>query len=183
MNTITIMLARTARRERMDVDHGERWAEYRLVRTAWDGYAVEHRYIRTEGDTITEGEWEPWQIGRTRKAAVYEGIGDTAYMEAESLHRLHATAVARCRTIRAAHDRVYRAEKALAAAQQAADEYKYTCNRDFSKRIAGKTDAQAEAIRKRMLVRRGRLMASLSGAVDAAEAELTAAKAALPKGA
>ncbi len=62
-----IIIARTEPRERMEVDHGTRWTEYRLRDAQLYNYTfvVEMRHIRTVENggqrQITEEDWQLWQ--------------------------------------------------------------------------------------------------------------------------
>ena len=159
----SILLARTAKRERMDVDNGQLWAEYRLVSAGFvgSGYWVEMRYIRSDGGIISAEEWKQWQCGTTPKAAVEEGMGDTAYEEAASLHLLHAEAVKQSRAIRFANDNAYKAQQAAIAAAKEVESYKFECNQEFYKKTKNMDESKAEACKKRMLKIRGPHMEEL----------------------
>lgn len=174
-----ILIARTEPKERMDVDHGQRWTEYRLVEhpLRWLSFAVEMRHIRTDREQVTEEDWCIWQQGGTKPAAVEAGMGDTAYEEATSLHPLHKAAVERSRLVRASYDRIYKAEQALRAAQYEVARYKFHCDQEFAKKVRGVDDsAKIERIKQRMLKTRGPIMDGLRLIVEGARKELEAAK-------
>ncbi len=168
------LIARSAKRDRWDVDHGQIWSEYRLRPAGFtgSGYVLEMRYIRTEGDQINEQPWIMWQVGTTATEAIEEGMGDTAYEGAESIHPYHAAAVKRSRAIRQANHDAYIAEKAAAAAVEEVKRYRFECNWEFDKKTRDMAPDKAEACKQRMLKTRGPHMDALK-----AQAEATAERA------
>lgn len=108
-----ILIARRKPQDHANGAPGRWWAEYRvrelpdternelfrrLDRT--DRFVLESRYCHTEnseyctGEQTHTGKWEAWDYGQTAEAAALSCCGDSSYMEAESLHPLHALVLA-----------------------------------------------------------------------------------------
>jgi hypothetical protein len=181
-------VARTLTRERCDVADGTFWAEYRVRRLrpgdvdrmrasgaiggreTSKAYVVESRYVRTEGDTRAEGEWTPWTFGDTVADAVKEGMGDTGYHEAKSLHPLHALHARHTTAVRRAHDEAFKAKQAMESAREAVETTRVDGNRAFAKKASGKGDAAAEKVKARMLKTWGPRLEAVRRDAAAAEA-------------
>lgn len=194
MTNESVLIARSEPRERMSVAHGVMWTEWRLRRLSaadydalrasghvgrldtWREWVVEQRRIKTDGETTDTGEWAAWCFGHAPAKAVAEGLGDSSYLKAISLHLLHEHAVRRIRTIQAANDALYAATLCLKAATSEVETYKIESNREFHKKTAGKRDTQIEAIKKRMLAKRQPVYSRLRHELEERKAALVAAE-------
>lgn len=98
-----LIIAKRAPQDHANGADGQWWSEYR-VRTLTDAernsdrtyryrYALEQRYchdIDSEYCTHHTGQWCVWDYGKTLRQTVASCAGDTHYMEADSVHGLHA---------------------------------------------------------------------------------------------
>lgn len=190
----TVMIARSKVRDRAD-DVGKAWSEYRLRRMTdtefyrlretgelsqfapFASWSVEIRYVKTDatGAELSDG-WRTWTTGPTADAAVDDVISDSRFLEADSLHPIHAAHVASCNRIRAAGDEAYRAEQAARAAADAVERFKRDTQAEFDRR-AGKAK-DAEALKQRMLAKALPRLQELRAEAAATDATYHATKAA-----
>jgi hypothetical protein len=165
-----LVVAQTTPKERADTNNGLRWATYRvrridaaehqLLRVAgtvgqfapFQPFVLEVQRTKTEGSQVDEGNWEFWASGDSPEAVINEMLGDTSFLEAQSLHPLHAELVAATRELREAQDQEYSAERRMKAAHQVVQDFKDEKNRAYAAKIAGITDEdKVREIGKRML--------------------------------
>jgi hypothetical protein len=93
-----VILARTAPKERADINNGTRVTEFRVRKVTpqeqnanWELYGqkpwvVERRTVSADLDTgtVENGEWSPFAQGESRTQAIDDGIADTQYRGAIS---------------------------------------------------------------------------------------------------
>lgn len=188
-----MLIAKSQACERYDVDRGVSWNEYRCRKidpaefdamigrdeigrlASYQPWVVEVRRIETDGDAVTEYPWEPWQFGETAAKAIAEGIGDSSYESAESIHPEHYAAVQHSRKVRAAYSRQHDAEKRLSGLREELARYKREVNREFATKTEGKDDAGIAKVRARLLKLRAPRKGILEAEIKSAETELASA--------
>lgn len=163
------IIARSQRRERMSVDNGEQWKEYRVRRVtekqfyAWlnagliscrfQPYAIEYRYIRTDNGVETVHDWEIWNFGPNANKLINQMLGDSDFLHAESLQPIHAYWVRYTVELTRLGNVAYNAAETYSAAIRAYDEYTKAANREYDKETEGKSVEAAERTKQRMLVK------------------------------
>jgi hypothetical protein len=163
-----VIIACTQPKERMEVDNGQRWYEYRLrpvteketyelrqagtiSRFAAPGFVLENKHHATHNSMMFTEGWRVWTYGDTPDAAVEDVIGDTSFQEADSIHPIHSFHVQHHRKVRAANNELYEAQKAHKLASEEREDYRAYCNREFDNRTSGKPDDRVKQIKERLL--------------------------------
>jgi len=148
--TEPILIARTQPKTRMSVNHGTFWFEYRLRHLEqnerpgdgpdWGAEWVleERRY--EDGEDAQEREWTIWNYGSTPEKAISGIMGSTNIQKADSLHALHAEAVAHVQELHLLRDKAHKANLVAANAAKAVEDYQTECQRKFLKKIKGIED-------------------------------------------
>jgi len=162
-----LLIAKTKERVSYIEDGVFWWKEYRVVQDVLThDYKVEVRYlcrfgsgkpdgIFAKGDngilmfTDPETTWTVWSRGSTPEAAIEDVMGDTDFTKAESLHLLHADAVAKHLAICVFNIERKRLTDRYAKAVNDLAEWKREQERSFHKRHGNKTgDAYNKAFEK-----------------------------------
>lgn len=144
--TEPILIARTQPKERLSVNHGTMWWEYRVRHLEqherpgsgpdWGSeWALEERR-HEEGDEAKEFDWSIWGYGNTPEKAISELISSTHFSQADSLHALHAEAVAHLEELRLLQDKAHKANLVAANAAEAVEDYQTECDQKYRKKVA-----------------------------------------------
>lgn len=145
-----LLIARSQPRTRFSVASGQTWLEYRLRRLNPAEYdelyragvvysgnlgsrcVLEERRTQTDGDAVDVGSWTVWQIGHKPDKLIWETLGDTQFLNAESLHAGHSKPVAAMQLRLAARAVIQTYIKDLSAAVDAAGQLIYEANSCWS---------------------------------------------------
>lgn len=144
--TEPILVARTQPKERISVNHGTFWFEYRLrhleqSERPGDGpywgseWALEERRYE-DGEDAQEREWTVWNYGSTPEKALSTIMGSTHIQQADSLHALHAEAVAHLQELRLLQCKAEKANLVAANAAKAVEDYQTECDLKYRKKVA-----------------------------------------------
>lgn len=173
MPNLNQVIAVSKRRERMTVDNGQMWKEYRVrdmydqdwqdfidagkicCRSAFQPFVIEYRHIKTNGDQSEVGPWEPWYFGDTLEEAIDGVLGDTDFLEAISVSPLHAKLVEQNLRRRAINDEQYKAVQDVLDAEKRLQEFRRSCNSEFNRKSAGKSTEEMKKVEQRMLKKYG----------------------------
>lgn len=151
--TEPILIARTNKKERLSVNHGQVWWEYRIrhleqhERPAdgpdWGSeWALEQRRCE-DGDAAKEHDWIVYNYGNTPEKTI-GGVMSNILSEANSLHALHADAVSHFKHLRLLQIDTQKANLAAAQAERALEAFKDARNEEFHKKAAKIDDKEKQ---------------------------------------
>ncbi len=143
--TEPIRIARTDKKDRMSVNHGQVWWEYQIrhleqhERPAdgpdWGSeWALEQRRCE-DGDEAKEHDWIVYNYSNTPERAI-SGVMSNILSEANSLHPLHADAVSHYKHLRLLQIEAQKANLAACQAERALEAFKDARNDEFHKKAA-----------------------------------------------
>lgn len=170
---MNIILARSERNESTTEGGVYWWTEYRLSyyaeRPSGQQYTIERRfladcegivYARVDGKTVRELDpcetWIEWTAKETPELAIDDVIGDTRFLRSESLHQMHAKAVADLLAEREKNQHLYAiklAQEELEDAKRDFEEWKQKQNACFTAMNQGKEGTEREKAKDRARAR------------------------------
>ena len=100
-----------------------------------------------------DAAWEPWALGKSKKAVIWEMLGDTSFLGATSLCAVHRKLVLTREVLTKAQNNEYQAEKVYKAACQSVDGFKRDEERLFNKRHGSKVGASFDKAKARTIKR------------------------------
>jgi hypothetical protein len=188
-----VLIARTEPKERMEVDNGQRWYEYRLrpvteketyeLRQSgaigkFDAprFILEHKHHATHNSMMFTEGWLVWTYGDSPDAAIEDVIGDTGFQEANSIHPIHSFHVQHHRKVRAANSLLYESEKAWQAAVEERDHFKFEVNQEYVNKTYGKPEERQKKVKERLHAKYDTRMKELNELVIATHSRFLAAE-------
>lgn len=150
--TAGVLIARSQPHERCDVLSGSSWMEYRVRSIGHDEYnslarnglisrrlagctiILEDRvFASSEGEETAISQWRQWNLGFTVDSTIWDVLGDSQFLAAESLHECHAKLATLRRELAAAEEVKHQAFKKVQGCVQSAQDVVWEANQDYEK--------------------------------------------------